>query len=905
MIIMGYGKQISIVVLSFLFLSGCDFNNPEELVLKAKLHRSQDHVKVAVLELKNILQKYPDNESALAELSEILLEKKQYLEVIDLLSTSIERGLNNQVIIYSYVDALIHTAKFEKALLIVKDNSDQFETAQGLALTGHCYAGLNEVEKAKTYYKKGLLIDPGLISSHLGLAQEGIIQAEKNKSNIKVKNEKKDVKNNWVTPTNPPAYSQPLNVLDESKKHLEKVLEIEPDHVVANYLFATINYFENSPSRTKTSLNKVLNIESNHKESLFLMGKLYLESGHLEKSGEFLNRYLKVAPNDLNARMYFASVLLRRHQPDSALEILKDYYELGKTNSEFLLVLGNAYLFKAENDLAIEYFEQARQISASSVLVKMYTAMGYIGRNDELKNDRKTAIKLLEEVIEVEPENDQASISLITSLLQESEYEQAKKVAEKLIKYSPKAPMPWYLSGIASQSMGDLDHAIIAFTKSLELRHPFIPATIRLAKIYQQKGNYDLASKQFDEALYDSPYNPEIMTEMAIQEQTLGNNDKAVELLKMARSRNSQALSPRLLLGTYYLRLGQINKAQKVLKEMNRLAPDRPDVQMFLGDVKLATNRSTEAVNIFSKLIILKPDSPELLTKYATALRMNGQIEESKKALSSALILSNRNNPESLIEQGKQALLSKNYSEVEMISNDLRSRFPDRSDDYILQGDMFVIQNKFSEAIPAYQAAIAKNQTTGLVLKLHNAFIQSGLNSEASTLLENAAKKQPDNLRLGMTLAANKHESGDSKTAINIYENLLKQHPDNALLLNNYAWIYNEIDLKKALSLAKRAYQATPEIPQIIDSYGWFSVLGGQLEQGQNLLELAVDKSPAEPEFHYHLAEALIRSGKSNSARKSLEIALASQEKFTGRDEAEKLFLKLNREELEVHTTLK
>ncbi len=904
MIIMGYVRQIRVVILCLLFITGCNLKSPNELVREAKLHRSQNHVGIALLELKDILQKYPDNESALVELSAILLEKKQYSEVIELLTTVVEGGSTSQIILYSLVDALIHTAKFQNAFSIIDDNQDQFQTAQGLALSGHCFAGLNEVEKAKNYYQRALLIDPDLISSHLGLAQEGIIQAEKNKSNVSAKRNTQDTENDWIVPSSHRIYSEDNSVLDDSKKHLEKVLEIEAEHVVANYLFATIHYFENNISETQKFLNKVLKVEPNHKESLFLMGKLHLDLRHLDRSETFLSRYLKVYPNDLDVRMYIASIFLRKQQPDSTLEILENHYEVGRTNSEFLLILGNAYLFKGENDSAIEYFEQARQVSPNSVLVKMYSAMGYLGRSNDIKNDREKAIKLLEEVVEIEPENDHAGISLITTLLQESKYEQAKTIADKLIKQSPDTPMLWYLSGIASQSMGDLEQAITAFLKTLDLKRPFIFATVRLAKIHQQKGNYDLASKHFEEALYDSPYNPEIMTEMAIQEQILGNNDKAVELLKMAKDRNSEALSPRLLLGTYYLGLGQINKAQRILEELEHLSPNRPDVQMYFGDVKLATNRSSEAVNIFSKLIMLKPDSPELLTKYATALRMNGQIEESQKALDSALILSNRSNPESLIELGKQALLLKNYSEVEIISNDLKVRFSDRSDGYILHGDMLIKQSKFSEAISAYKDAIAKHKTTGLVLKLYNAFLKSGLNIEAQSMLEQEAQKQPDNLRIGMTLAANKHKSGDTKTAISVYENLLKVYPENALVLNNLAWVYNEIDLKKALSLAKRAYLATPEIPQVIDSYGWFSVLEGQLEQGQNLLELAIDKSPGEPEFHYHLAEALVRSGEPGSARKSLEIALASQKKFNGRDAAEELFLKLNRGGLETKIEL-
>jgi putative PEP-CTERM system TPR-repeat lipoprotein len=386
------------------------------------------------------------------------------------------------------------------------------------------------------------------------------------------------------------------------------------------------------------------------------------------------------------------------------------------------------------------------------------------------------------------------------------------------------------------------------------------------------------------------------MTEMAIYEQKLGNNKKAVEILELARNRNPDALSPRLLLGTYYLRRGQVNIAQIIMDELNKLEPERPDVQMYFGQIKLATGRSSEAVSIFSKLIQIEPNSPDLLTKYGSALRMNGEINSARQTLETAWKLSDSTIAEALVELGKLELGEKNYQEVNIIIEDLRTIFPDQVDSYILEGDLAMRQKKSQEAILAFQRAVQKNDTTSVVLKLFEAYTESGINDKAFDLLDNAARKRPDDLRLGMMIAGVKQKSGDAIAAIDIYQNLLQRYPDNALILNNLAWVYDGSDRKKALSFAEKAYRVTPELPQIIDSYGWFCILDGRLKEGLNLLEIAVKKSPSDPEFRYHLAEALRLTGEKDSARKSLELALASQESFNGRSDAEELLLKLSRE---------
>ncbi len=894
------GKYLKILSLTVFLLSGCNSKTPEELVIEAQLNHSQGNIEIAIINLKNILKKSPQLVSALSELNNIYALKRQYRDIISLLSLPIREGLVDQDILYSMVDALIHEAKFEEAFSIINTHPEKFETAQGLALEGHCFAGLNKTIEANESYRLALVLDDSLISAHLGLAQEAIITAEKSKP--KQQQRKPEVQDNnqtdWVIRNeSKSSENERKEAVQEARSHLEKIFNQEPDNIVANYLSATIFYLEKNMTEAQHSINKVLKDEPDHKESLFLMGKLHLELVHLDQSANYLEKYIKIMPQDLRARMYLSSIFLRKHQADLALDVVKDYSDKGKNDPEYLLIMGNIYLAKNNNDFAIDYFEKAQSIMPGSVLVKIYSAMGYLARSGHEKGDRDSAVKLLKEVLIIEPENKQAGISLITTLLQENDYLTARKFSTGLIKHHPKVAIPWYLNGLISEGTGDEQNAIVAYQKTLEFNHSFMPATIRLAKIYQNSGKYDLAQKLYKAALHDSPYNSEIMVEMAIYEQNLGKNKTAIEILELARDRNPKALSPRLLLGTYYLRRGKVNAAKLVMDELNNLAPERHDVQMYFGQINLATGRISEAINIFSKLILINPSSPDLLTKYGSALRQNGEINSSRKTLETAWLLSGKSIPESLLELGKLELSEKNYQVVKKIIKELQSKFPDLPEGYILEGDLAMQQKFIFKAIAPFEVAMMKSGgATSSTLKLFDAYSQSGLYVKARILLENSVKNHPDDLRLQMKSASEKHKSGDLTLAIVIYQNLLEKYPYNALILNNLAWVYDSLDRKKALFFAEKAYRITPEIPQIIDSYGWFCLFDGRLSEGLALLEIAVEKSPSDPEFRYHLAEALILSGKESSAIKSLELALASREDFNGRGEAEKILLKLGRE---------
>ncbi len=877
---------------TLLILQGCHNPTPEDMISEAVQHHTQGNTEAAILELRMLLKEHPDSYQAVLALNKIYAGRRQYDEIINLLFPRIKSGWPNQGALYSLTDALIQSARFKEACRLVKDNESRFKSATGLALHGHCLSGLNRTDEAELLYKAALRLDENLISAHLGIAQEAILKAEKQSSDDYDANELPD-ENAWVASRHEKRQNN-NPYLEKARSHLHKVLEIEPDNTAGNYLSAVTFYLENDIENSQAYINKVLEKDPNHRESLLLMGKLHLELAHLDKSKQFLERYIKIVPDDLKARLYLASIMLRKHQPDLAIELLKNFEEQGANDPEYLLVAGNAYLALEKHDLAIDYFEKARAIYPSSELVKMYSAMGYLARSDRNKNDQQHAIYLLEEVLEYDPENSQAGIALVTTLMYEGQLQHAEKVVAHMINQFPEASIPWYLSAMIAQQRGDKSRAISDFRKSIEFNHTFLPSILRLAKLYEEQSNYIDAEKVYQAAMYDLPYNPQIMTELALLEQKRGNNNKTLELLELARDRNRQALTPRLLLGSYYLKKGRIEEAKKILKELQSIAPDRIEIRRFTGQFQLATGRAGEAARTFSMLVQRSPHAPEILTDYARALRMSGKLSESKKVIKTALSLSENPLLETLLEVSRIEMATGNLLEVNKVIERLKANFPDSIDYLVLEGDMAMMQRAFETAASFYEKALLHENSPAIVLKLVKAYERAGFEDRLISLLEDEIKNNPDDLRFSISLAQYEQQRGNSKKAAMIYEHLLDRFPENSLLLNDLAWLY-EKDTKRALSFAERAYRLAPELSAIMDTYGWFCIKAGRLREGKDLLERAVKKSPLDPEYRYHLAEALVMDGDEPGAIHQLEKALADKTSFNGRARAEELMVKLSK----------
>jgi len=125
---------------------------------------------------------------------------------------------------------------------------------------------------------------------------------------------------------------------------------------------------------------------------------------------------------------------------------------------------------------------------------------------------------------------------------------------------------------------------------------------------------------------------------------------------------------------------------------------------------------------------------------------------------------------------------------------------------------------------------------------------------------------------------------------------LLAQRPNDPDVLNNLAWLYQQIgNLPKASELAERALGLAPANGQIADTLGWILLAQGDTKRALIHLEAASTAIPGNAEINYHFAVALGRAGRTADARAILERVLGSGAAFTGKAEAEKLLEDLKR----------
>src|SRR4029453_17694789 len=113
--------------------------------------------------------------------------------------------------------------------------------------------------------------------------------------------------------------------------------------------------------------------------------------------------------------------------------------------------------------------------------------------------------------------------------------------------------------------------------------------------------------------------------------------------------------------------------------------------------------------------------------------------------------------------------------------------------------------------------------------------------------------------------------------------------PDTPLVLNNLAWVMNELGRPEALEYAERAHELAPDDPAIMDTLGAILAQAGQADRGLEFLGRAAAGAPDEHQIRLNFAKALLKTDRKSAARRELEQLAKLDEGIPARQEAVEL----------------
>ena len=352
-----------------------------------------------------------------------------------------------------------------------------------------------------------------------------------------------------------------------------------------------------------------------------------------------------------------------------------------------------------------------------------------------------------------------------------------------------------YINDVAGRSAA----AEAAYKKAIEGEsNPSFRVVDALASLYARDGRIDEAAALFEHYSAGAPETVRV--------------ERTLELLRSGKKSTPEVSDAKQGLAEAMFDLGsalrQDASGRLALPYMRLaifMAPELTVARVTLADMLAADQRNDEALELYRSV------DPENPLYFSVRLRIADVLRQMDK-------------------------LDDAVAELEAIG----AAWPDRPEALATEGDFLRASERFSDAVKAYDKAIARLKGT----------------STADWSLYYAR---------GVAL----ERSGQWPRAEADFLKSLELSPEQPSVLNylGYSWVDRGEHLDKAKEMIERAVQLRPDDGYIVDSLGWVLYREGDYQRAVINLERAVELKPDDPVINDHLGDAYWRVGRLNEAR--------------------------------------
>lgn len=918
-----FSAGMAAAVMLSVALAGCGQESNASLMDKARQFQKKNDFDAAMTVLRKGLVLHPDNVEMRFLLANVNIAAGDALTAEKEVRVALKLGYSADAAMPVLGMALLMQGKFQKAL----DETALVASRNGVALLclrGDAYRALGKLDEAKLLYEKVLQANPAVAPALIGLGRLALLGGDLEAATryvaaalaaapgstdvllfkgelLRAQNQPERALATYdlvltINPGHHTAYIEKayleigLGKFEAAQADVNAARQITPGSVLVAYTQTLLDFSQGKNAAAQESMQKVLRVAPEHMPSILLAGAINFNLGSLNQAEHYLRHYLETDPYNVYARKTLASTLLRSGHASDALTVLAPALKNSQQDVQLLALAGESYMQARDFTQAAAYFDRASAIAPKAANLRTSLAMSELGRGNPLQ-----AISDLQVATRLDITSEKAGIALVRTQLGLKDFGNAYAAVAALESAQPENPVVQDLKGMVYIGMADPARARACFTKALALKPSYFPAAENLAQLAASEKNPQAAGQQLRSFLARNPASVEAMTALATLAGGEGNSAQASAWLEQASAVDSTAIAPAVNLMGQYLRTGKNLKALDLARMLQVSHPTNLDLLDMLAKSELANGERDNALATYRKVALALPLSAQAQMQVANLQLALDNPAGAEDYLKTALALQ-ADFPAAQLALAHLYLRKGAHELALMYAGRMQKQHPEAPAGFELEGDVLMRQSKATQAVPAYERALALGKSDAVAIKTIDALRAAGKQAEGAQRLAQWLRQHPQNVRLqlykGETLLADKQYKA---AAVQLASGLTLE-PNNVMGLNHLALAYQQSQDARAQQVAERAYALASDQPAIMDTLG--SILIEQGEQGEKarglaLLKKASAQAPAAREIRYHLAMGLSRAGDKAAARKELALLVSGDMRFAQAEQARAMLKQL------------
>jgi len=901
---------------------------------KANIAYKANRYSEALIHLKNLTKKQPDNLTARMLMAEVLLASNMGSAAEAELENARSLGADRNRILLLLAESYLLQHKYNEVLAYLESPvQDEILASKILVLKGHAFLGLRQLKQSEDSYLLALTLNEASQNAKLGLVQININYFKYQKA-LEIVDE---VLSGYFPPLKAWIFKASIHqnlaqqqdalkaintALLENNKHIQAliiraslyielasyqlaeqdistILEQVPHEPKAQFLQAMVDINktkeqESAEDISNIQLSKISetlarlddNTLKNNPSYYYLASVVAFHQQDYLNAAIYIKSYIAIDSLNIKAMSFSATIDIAQKKYASAQSTLNKAYFLEEQNPRVLSLLGLVNLRLKEFEKANFYFEQVKTIVPNSALAKSQLARSYIGLGEYNK-----AVNSLLSVNSTDINQATISFLLVEAYVKSGEVKKARKLATKLTQSDNNNEEYIHHLGFVYQVTGDIINAEKHFKQALTINPIHEKSIISLSEIMLANKQTEQSISILNKALEAQPENINFIKALGKSYAKNQQFDQSVIWLERAYKhapKNAELLKQ---LSYAYLNVGNMTEAIEILESYLITHKKTADIYILLGQHFQRLRNIEKAIQSFSSALKYKTNKAEVYFYIANAYRADKKIEDAIATYKKSIAWASNKQPPLLAVTRLLNQEGRPKEAIDIVNKFVGSeKLPDRV--MLVIAHSYYLDKQFSESEKRYKTLLSNNEekaTAGLSL----VYLAQNRANKAAKLLTKALKKQPKSFLLNTSLAEAHMKKKDWQAAYNIYLLLIKTYNNQPVLLNNIAFVALQLeDYKKAKEYALASLAIVKSYPDALDTLGWVYYLTNEFDKALPLFRQALAIDFSKLEIKFHLALTLKALKQDREAFNTLLEVVNSKRDFSEKRSAQQLLNK-------------
>ena len=422
-----------------------------------------------------------------------------------------------------------------------------------------------------------------------------------------------------------------LGHYDKAKQILDKLVTQRANSSDVWTLYAMTLIKTDDIAMAKTALIQAKRLDPNNKLAQELYLELMAQEGVLPEMREEVFAYYRSNPTSPHAISMMARYLTGLGIPRQLRQLLDEEVQLIlPLTADHLAILVNGYFFLQDYEQAENFARQLVKVTPQnlSAHLRLTEAMMMLGKEAQVKQ------KLAE--LKQQFPDDTASVDQMLGrlYLQRQSFDKAVKHLQPVIELEPNNHVARLLLAQALVNLSLTEEALEHTERVLEEQPHHVSAHAMAARIYRLTGRDDLAREHWrhiDATTVDEKRNPAYLAEVKLAQ---GKLDEAADVCNRAIANGSADPTLRLMLARIYAQKKQFSEAEMHLLALVRSSPNSPEAYALLAQFYIAQDQFDQGLDQLGKLQIAGGNETLARLAQASILRAAERSPEALHTLS-------------------------------------------------------------------------------------------------------------------------------------------------------------------------------------------------------------------------------------------------------------------------------